>query len=115
MYTKNEIHELRDTLIAERNANQYIGAPQGRTAIILYETLTTFGSDGEEIRKVLLQSRNNMSDDHETTLDIINDRNYALAHDILFGDIELAPLHFNDALASVATWRLEHPYNFIQK
>jgi hypothetical protein len=54
------------------------------------------------LREMAAPSRNDRIDeDHET--------DFALAYDILYGDIDLAPLHIDDALASVAAWRLKQP------
>jgi hypothetical protein len=77
----------------------------GRTAAYLYEVLTTFGISSDEVYLHLKRgavSQPLLESVLTSTVD------YSLAYEIIFGNIDVAPLHVNDALASVAAWRLRH-------
>jgi len=50
MYTKNQIRELRDAVIIEKNSDQYVYAPEGATARYICETVM-YESEPEKIEQ----------------------------------------------------------------
>jgi hypothetical protein len=109
MYSQQALRELRDTMIQERNANQYVSTPNGRTARYICDTLM-LNNDPEAVKNALKELANEQTREDQNILPCrLEDyeTDFALAYDILFGDIDVAPLHINDALASVAAWRLK--------
>jgi hypothetical protein len=104
-YTKEQIKELRGLLITARNARKEPFEPHSWTMNYLIDLLCTESDIGKLQR--------DMRDSAEAVRHIRANENsqvdYTLAYDLLFGDISVAPLHINDALESVATWRLKQP------
>jgi hypothetical protein len=110
MYTKNQIRELRDAVIKEKDSDQYVYAPEGATARYVCETVM-YESEPEKIEQKI-KSFADFARVNECDAIHCHDPkaiNYQLAYDILFGDISVAPLHINDALETVAKWRLKQP------
>jgi len=105
MYSIAQIHELMDLLIAARNVRKERFDSHSWTMNYIIDLLCTESDIGKLQR--------DMRDSAEAVRHIRANENsqvdYTLAYDLLFGDISVAPLHINDALESVATWRLKQP------
>lgn len=102
MYSKKSLHELRDTLLEKQEEIGFL--PKGRTALYITKTLTLY-SNPEELERYLykgLEQFLGLPGGSEDSVD------YALAYDLLFGDISQAPLHINDGLKIIAEWRFKN-------
>ena len=103
-YTKEEIMELRDLVIAEKNRNASLNSFESYTKTVRYITqLLEVYMDPKELEKQMKDyaefSKHMPAGPYDT--------DYALAYDLLWGDLCSALLHINDALETVAVWRLK--------
>ena len=109
MHSKMALRELRDVMLKEKGEDRYVNTIYGRTARYICDVLT-LESDPDEVHKKIKEAAKNSEfiwSGPNIWVDALRDTDYTLAYDIIFGDIDFAPLHINDALASVAAWRLK--------
>jgi len=105
MHTKEQLRDLRDLLILERNSptfNDGYFRDYWQTKSFIYEALCD-STEPHEVKGSMLtycaMSKNLPC--------VPPDTDYKLAYDLIFGDISVAPLHINDALEPIAKWRLK--------
>ena len=103
VYTKKDLQDLRDLLMKEINRAPDYRAGRA-TAYYICEVLED-SCDQQKLESYML----NMANLAKPLTAGPEDIDYTLAYDLFFGDISVAPLHINDALESVATWRLKQP------
>lgn len=100
-YTKQDMVEIRGLLqdfIAEMDRNM----PLNSTAQHIYDCLFN-DLDPQHLERELTSSSIFFSTPSQNSFEV----DYRVAHDVLFGDPEILPLHLNDALLPIAKWRLE--------
>jgi hypothetical protein len=102
MYIKEQIRELRDMMLKEQNSSLYLGSIFGKTAQHILDNIM-YESDSAKIENSM-KTYATIKLSYEPHSN--DETNYKLAYDLLFGDISVAPLHINDALETVAKWRL---------
>jgi len=103
VYTKEELRALRDSLVKEAN-NLFNFKPGWPTASYIYKALMD-SCDPQKLESYMSYWANLAKYAYIGPEDV----DYTLAYDLFFGDISVAPLHINDALDLIATWRLKSP------
>ena len=103
MYTKNELHTLRD-LLAEKVNTQHDYRSGWATVDYIYDALTIF-DDPTKLQENIAHYASRVKGIHLMSEEV----DYGLAYDLLFGDISVVPLHINDIFELISVWRLKSP------
>jgi hypothetical protein len=104
MYTKTELRQLRDLLIEKRNSEAFNFSPGWVTASYIYDTLLLYSNPSE-----LEAYMASMAIPVRGLPVGVDETDFVLAYDLLFGDISTAPLHINDAFELISVWRMRSP------
>ena len=111
MYTKEQLEELKDIIIKDQNDRSrdtaLLFAVHTKTLNYILNMLL-FNKKPHEIKNEMKKYSDILRPLQRKHIDPENETDYELAYEILFGDISIAPICLNDALAPIAKWRLSN-------